>query len=369
MLAWRVHDFQIKSGNAKHKAPKSPRPPKVDQLWHNAFHELLKENAGEIKDMLAAVADSFTDTPRKVEKLVKELHEDLATSVTQALDLARRARVPELGVKVNAPAKGKLMLVRKNQQPFKLGKLTLHVLGPSQTDLDHLRVEWNDWLRTHKEQLKQVRERASKAEKDLGNSAQSIVNVEAATLTGMRDFVLQRQKNLATAATQQKLGERTAVTTPNLASLMLLAEDGTRSVLLTGDGHADDLIKGLRSIGKLNGSGLHLDVLKVQHHGSEHNMTQDFARNVTADHYVFCGNGFSTNPELIVIQTLVDARLAGFGPNRPFKLWFNASPSDKGKYQAHMKQVKQLVDGIAKANKRVKVEFMAANKASFRVLV
>ena len=42
---------------------------------------------------------------------------------------------------------------------------------------------------------------------------------------------------------------------------------------------------------------LHVDVLKVPHHGAEFNMSTPFAQAVTADDYIFCGNGFATNPE------------------------------------------------------------------------
>jgi hypothetical protein len=78
-------------------------------------------------------------------------------------------------------------------------------------------------------------------------------------------------------------------------------------------------------------------VLKVQHHGSEHNLDEEFCRRVTANHYVFCGNGDSGNPDLRVVEALVDSRI---GPahsrsknpqtkNR-FRLWFNSSSTFEG---------------------------------------
>lgn len=54
LVDWRVHDFQQKSGNKDFPKPKQPRPPDPKKLWHNAFHDQLDKNAGEIQQLLAA---------------------------------------------------------------------------------------------------------------------------------------------------------------------------------------------------------------------------------------------------------------------------------------------------------------------------
>ena len=51
------------------------------------------------------------------------------------------------------------------------------------------------------------------------------------------------------------LGNRAEVTAPNLASLMLLVEEGSKKVLLTGDGHSNEVVKGLKHQGKLSATG------------------------------------------------------------------------------------------------------------------
>jgi hypothetical protein len=123
------------------------------------------------------------------------------------------------------------------------------------------------------------------------------------------------------------------VTEENLASLMLLVEHNGQRILLTGDGHHTDIIHGLTHNGVLtDGAGLHVDVLKVQHHGSEHNLDREFARRITADHYVICGNGRHENPDLRVLEVLVESRIgrpAERSPNpeagQAFHFWFNCS--------------------------------------------
>ena len=60
---------------------------------------------------------------------------------------------------------------------------------------------------------------------------------------------------------------------------MFLVEAGGKTVLLTGDGHARDIERGLKEAGRLDAQGeMHVDVLKVQHHGSKDNLTRVRAR-------------------------------------------------------------------------------------------
>jgi hypothetical protein len=113
------------------------------------------------------------------------------------------------------------------------------------------------------------------------------------------------------------------VTPPNRASITLLAEEDGRTCLLTGDAAEDELCDGLRAAGHLADGPFRCDVLKVQHHGSEHNLSIRFARAVLADHYVFCADGAHGNPDPSVIRTVVEGRAPEPGP---FTLWFNCSP-------------------------------------------
>src|SRR5262249_57657513 len=134
------------------------------------------------------------------------------------------------------------------------------------------------------------------------------------------------------------------------ASLMFLVQEGNQPALLTGDGHADDALKGLKQRNLLDANGkLHVDVLKVPHHGSEHNMTPAFAQAITADDYIFCGNGFSTNPETEVIDLLVEERKKAL-PNKPFTLWFNStSKLTHPHFNKHMHALSKNVAGHVKA--------------------
>jgi hypothetical protein len=56
------------------------------------------------------------------------------------------------------------------------------------------------------------------------------------------------------------------------------------------------------------GGTMHVDLLKVPHHGSANNLDHNFFERITADHYVFSGDGEHGNPEREALQMLLDVR-------------------------------------------------------------
>jgi hypothetical protein len=51
---------------------------------------------------------------------------------------------------------------------------------------------------------------------------------------------------------------------------------------------------------------MHVDILKMPHHGSDRNLDPIFFQRISADHYVFSGNGEHGNPERGTLQMLLD---------------------------------------------------------------
>jgi beta-lactamase superfamily II metal-dependent hydrolase len=95
----------------------------------------------------------------------------------------------------------------------------------------------------------------------------------------------------------------------NLSSIVVLAEAGGKKMLLTGDGLAADILAGLKEEGLLEDGGtLHLNLLKMPHHGSKRNVTEEFLSTVTADHYVISANGRDDNPDLDTLKLLSKVR-------------------------------------------------------------
>ena len=353
LVDWRVHDYQVDQGNTIHKEPDSHRPPDVKAIWHNAFHEQLGKNAGPVEDMLAASAAILSGHEQLTLQEVAQAQRDLVTSKKEAIRLSRRVAPAQLNIPLNAPAGGKLMMAVKNLAPIQVGALRFTTIGPMPADLKKLRTEWNAWLRENRDELEKIKARSRKDEERLATG-------EIASLTA--PLLVQAQQ----------FGNRTKVTVPNLASLMFFVEEqgSAATLLLTGDGHADDILKGLELAGKLTSAGgLHVTALKVQHHGAEFNMTRHFAQTITADHYIICGNGAHENPDLETVEAMVDSRLGAAASrssnteagNR-FTIWCNSSsaqPDGNEDNKQHMREVEKYLKGRAKkSGGRLKLSFL-----------
>lgn len=312
-LEWRLYDFHKAKGTPKAK-PKVPRPPEIGGIWHNAFRDQVGENAGKVEDMLAASAATLLASGDTDLTALGRDFQQIALSIPEALKVSRLAATDLLGIPTNilpgATGPAKLLMLRANQQPFAVGSMQFTIVGPGKDELEALKKGWNTWL----------------------NSAEG-----AAGLARVRKEIkakLDGVDNLAAVETGWNgVAAYKGVTTPNIASLMFMVEDGGKRLLLTGDSQQDIILAGLEKAGFLPNGHIHLDVLKVQHHASEHNVDANFARRVSADHYIFTGNGSDGNPELSVIDLIYNSRLGktaqrALDPaaaDRKFKFWFSTT--------------------------------------------
>jgi hypothetical protein len=298
---------------------------------------MIPDDAGPIADVLSAMA-SILAFHRDLELVeVSRSCSNLATGEKQALQLTRRIGANQLGIPLNPRSDGALMFARPGDPPIGIGGLRITVIGPFETDLEQLRDEWKQWLDDNADVVRSIQEQALLDEADL-------LAEGAAEITAPR------------IVAADELGDRGNVTTPNLASLMLLVEEDGKRVLLTGDGHEDEIIRGLEQSGTIApGEGLHVDVLKIPHHGSENNMSEKLARRVTADHYVFDGCGSHHNPDPRVVALIMKSRMGSPAEKSPnpevdqtFKFWFSSSESAAGTQARieHLETVRSTVRSI-----------------------
>ena len=349
---WRVHEHHVKKGNPDHPQPEAPRPPKIGAIFHNSFQDQVGSNSEKIENMLAATATILSGSDHPWLREVVEQRQNLVTSIQQAMKVSQRIKAQQLKIPLNPQFAGKLMMVTNEAPQISLGSIALKVIGPFPSDMTKLRKEWNAWVEKNQKTVETIQ---TQAKSDASLLSASEVDRLLGPLLGAA-----RQLGAMELALAKQLGNRKKVTTPNLASLMFLAEESGKTILLTGDGHADDILKGLEHHQAFDVNGrLHVDVLKVQHHGAEHNIHRQFCDRISADNYVFCGNGEHRNPDLDVLRLVFDRRMAN--DEKGFKFWFNSTSklSLNAAGRAHMKKLETLVAKLAaKSDGRLTSKFI-----------
>ena len=241
---------------------KKPMPWKFQTLWHNSFDDIVGNVEPLSKALSAAVAPVARDEPLPAGLPLDRYSALVMASVGQGRTLRDAARA--LGLPVNSPWKGLVWAPPGAKREAKLGgDLTFTVIGPLKAQVDALRADWD-------KKLKEMKKKPAQA--------QAIA----------ADFV---DKSVY-----------------NLSSIVVIAKLGERRMLLTGDARGDFVLEGLQAVGELRAGAIHVDLLKVPHHGSDRNVREDFFRQVTADHYVISADGRHDNPDPRMLRMLTTAR-------------------------------------------------------------
>jgi hypothetical protein len=262
------------------EAQQARRPPALQilSLWHNTFDDVVGNTPAELTAALGSTpfgaaskggelpADADLEDARfddDVERAVMVDTLKVLAGIEQGHRLRDDAR--RLGVPTNPHFGGKLIIARKGGPVVDIGRgLTFTVIGPQKAELTELQEKHDEWLAQQKAKRKP-----------------------------------------ATAA----LAAYVDRSVPNLSSVVVLAAARGKRMLLTGDARGDKILAGLELAGALKKNAkLHVDVLKVPHHGSANNLEESFFERVTADHYVFSGDGEHGNPERESLEMLLAAR-------------------------------------------------------------
>ena len=225
----------------------------VSELWHNSF-ELVPGNPAVENDVKAAFATASASGAAM---------ETFGASVLgQGEGFQLRIKALQLGLTPNLGFPNQEIRV-ETAPVIQRDGLTFRIVGPSQPNLQDLRDDWVDWLKTHEPKI------ASGSP-------------------------------LAAAAADDSI--------PNLSSVCLLVSEGTRSALLTGDARGEHILQNLEALKIIPKAGsLHVDLLKMPHHGSDRNSDPEFFERITADRYVFSANGKDGNPDTATLIWLAEA--------------------------------------------------------------
>ena len=234
-----------------------PLPYDITTLWNNSFDDLLGNEADELVASLKTAANAASNSNFSASLPVQRETALVLASVNQGRQLRDAAN--RLGVGVNDGFSNLVMVpAGEKSRVFDAGDgLKLTVLGPDEERVKALQEEWD----------KQI-----------------------------------KKSGVA------KIAEFADESVFNLSSITVLATFKKKTMLLTGDARGDYVLAGLRRAKLLKNGKIHVDLLKIPHHGSDNNVDTDFFRSITADHYVVSGDGEHGNPEVSTFQMISDAR-------------------------------------------------------------
>lgn len=237
------------------RANGDPETIAINSLWHNSFSKTI----GEGTDLEARLRTLMATAGMGVQtKAISSMALDGISQGNQ-LSLAAAAH----GILLNPQCLGGVVCVEQLPNDIILENLSLRAVGPTRENIEALKREWMEWL---------------------------------------------EEQETGAATADPFFASMSDDSFKNLSSIMVLAEADGRKVLLTGDGRGDHLIQGLGKADLLDDDGcLHVDILKVPHHGSDRNVTKGFFNTITADTYVLSGNGKHGNPDLATLIWIVEA--------------------------------------------------------------
>ena len=242
-----------------------PPPFKVLGLWHNSFDEVIGNDevkAATVQFGTASMAPVMDDLPTD-EQFDTGL---ILQSIAQGNELRDLANSDELQIPINDDFGGLIKSTPGKKTARKVGGITFTVVGPRASELAELQKEHDKWLKERKKAGKPITP---------GSMLQAVTDESVA----------------------------------NCSSIVVLADDGKRKALLTGDARLDFILGGLEDIGLIaKGGALDVDLFKLPHHGSDRNVDVPTLKRIHAKQHLFTGNGLFGNPERHTIEMLRDAR-------------------------------------------------------------
>jgi hypothetical protein len=303
-------------------------PYRIDAAWYNGFDKILENKDEELEALAASVV-----TQPDPDDSVRPLSEAIAASVRQGLQL--KSNLTALDISINGgaqyllapagnrlayafnPTKKSFYKLSPGQEP-KGGSLKFTLLGPTSDQLVKLHTQWDKDLK-----------------KILAKEDKKKLEAEGANYEDNSAF--------------------------NLSSIVVLAEAGGKSMLLTGDARGDYVIESAKQAGLLDDGPLRIDLLKLPHHASNYNVEQDFFETFIADNYVVSADGKYENPSLDTFEYLFAARASD---NRPFTIYLTNKTGTPGPNNDHMNALVAALNDMVPDGGRVTLAYRQPGEPS-----
>ena len=191
------------------------------------------------------------------------------------------------------------------EKPIKTIKLKdgmkLSLLSPNAQKLNELAAKWETDVKKYE-----------LSPGDLEKAWEQLVDMKKYKVV---EGVLGGTDDLTEKVTSQLRTDQSAA---NGTSIAFHAKFGRKSCLFLADAHPDLICESIRKLIPNGKKRLKVDAVKVSHHGSKHNITDEIMKLIDAKHYLISTNGsFHKHPDKSAIETIIN------GYDGVPEFWFN----------------------------------------------
>ena len=280
------------SGIIEYMNQKVPVP--VGEIWYNGFRHI--QSIGEPLPM--SEVREYVDH-MEITKEVNPPQESLCSG-SQGCTLS--ALITKRNIPWNVPAGGNVM---KAPMSFQVGESKIHLLSPTDEDLERLEKYWRKDLVD-----KKALEKAHSQEFWDDAYEWAIAKEEADKKGGFKqhaevfESVMMIQDDIQEALEKKYEHDDSAANRSSIA-FVLESSDGTRALLL-GDAHAETVIASLKKLYGEDAAPYHFDVVKLAHHGSFNNTSPALLDLIRSDKWLVSTNSATFHhPDMATIANIV----------------------------------------------------------------
>ena len=257
-------------------------PIQISSIWYNGYRHVQSDA------LTTNVPESFVH--RNLSKEAKGL-ETRPISAKQGCTLS--ALIARRGITWNEPAKGKAI---HTPLSFPLNNAVIHLLSPSQGDIENLEFFWKKRL------IKDGLLSKAHSEEYWDDAFEYSLSQEKPGFHFHNKMV---SKCFDLGKIKEEPYEPDSSAT-NGSSISFALESEGKKILFLGDAHAETIVESLKTLFGENNKPYHFDAVKLSHHGSFNNNSPELLSMIKTDKWLISTNGDKYNhPDIATLAHII----------------------------------------------------------------
>jgi beta-lactamase superfamily II metal-dependent hydrolase len=263
---------------------------KVNEVWHNSYRHLTftKKKLGKINQKYKAILENIKS------RYTPQLRKETTSDVTFEQGSSLASLLYKYSYSWNKSFDNKAIII-ENIVSINIKDIKIILLSPNQKKLDRLSSQWQSDLEDELYGFEF-------SDEDLFNDAFEFYMSNESSY----DVLLNDCSN-STDIDLEKLAEYKGIdkSVTNGSSMAFIIEYKEKKLLFLGDAHEDIILEKLNIL-KNDGYELKFDLIKVSHHGSKNNISNEILNLIEVDKFLFSTNGkYHNHPDLECLSKII----------------------------------------------------------------